>query len=51
MSRQVSEMRQRGVKVEVLQGLHCVELKRLFIQSHPDLWKESIGPDDSSGRW
>ena len=36
-------LRQRGVKVELLQEPRCVELMRRFIQNHPDLWNEDIG--------
>lgn len=36
-------LRQRGVKVEVLQSKDCVELMSEFIVAHPDLWNEDIG--------
>jgi cytosine deaminase len=36
-------LRSRGVKVDVLQDLHCVELMRRFIREKPELWNEDIG--------
>jgi cytosine deaminase len=36
-------LRERGVKVEVLQSPDCIQLMQQFIASHPDLWNEDIG--------
>lgn len=36
-------LRQRGVKVEVLQDQRCIELMRQFIRDKPALWNEDIG--------
>ncbi|HTQ38257.1 MAG TPA: nucleoside deaminase [Pirellulales bacterium] len=36
-------LRSRGVKVEVLQNPHCIELMRRFIREKPELWNEDIG--------
>ena len=36
-------LRERGVVVEVLQDVRCVELMRRFIREHPQLWNEDIG--------
>src|SRR5258705_10906511 len=33
----------RGVSVEVIQDLRCIEMMRRFIQEHPELWSEDIG--------
>ncbi|MDZ4731000.1 MAG: nucleoside deaminase [Xanthomonadales bacterium] len=36
-------LRERGVKVEVLQSPDCIKLMSEFIAAHPDLWNEDIG--------
>lgn len=36
-------LRERGVKVEVLQSAECTKLMREFIGAHPVLWNEDIG--------
>lgn len=36
-------LRERGVKVEVLQDPTCIELMRRFIAARPELWNEDIG--------
>lgn len=36
-------LRERGVKVEVLQNDDCIEMMTRFILDHPTLWNEDIG--------
>ena len=36
-------LRERGVRVDVLQSPECIQLMREFIAAHPDLWNEDIG--------
>ncbi len=36
-------LRSRGVAVDVLQDVRCIELMRQFIETKPDLWNEDIG--------
>ena len=36
-------VRSRGVTVTVVDDERCVELMRVFIASHPELWDEDIG--------
>ena len=36
-------LRDRGVRVEVVQDAECVALMRRFIAEHPALWNEDIG--------
>jgi cytosine deaminase len=36
-------LRQRGVKVDVLQSAECIALMREFIAAKPELWNEDIG--------
>lgn len=36
-------LRSRGVKVEVIQDLSCIEMMSNFIKIHPELWDEDIG--------
>ena len=36
-------LRSRGVALEVVQDVHCIELMRRFIREHPALWNEDIG--------
>src|SRR6476660_2333971 len=36
-------LRSRGVKVEVLQDPHCIDMMRRFIHEKPQLWNEDIG--------
>ncbi len=36
-------LRSRGVSVEVLQNLRCVEIMQQFIRDQPTLWNEDIG--------
>ena len=38
-------LRSRGVKVDVLQNLECIELMERFISESPNLWNEDIGVD------
>ena len=38
-------LRSRGVKVDVLQNLQCIELMENFIAEYPQLWNEDIGED------
>lgn len=38
-------LRSRGVKVDVLQNLECIELMDNFISESPELWNEDIGVD------
>jgi creatinine deaminase len=36
-------LRSRGVTVEILQDLHCIELMKEFILKNASLWNEDIG--------
>jgi cytosine deaminase len=36
-------LRSRGVAIEVMQDLRCIELMKRFIAEHPQLWNEDIG--------
>jgi len=36
-------LRERGVRVEVLQSPECIQLMKEFIAAQPDLWNEDIG--------
>lgn len=36
-------LKSRGVIVEVLNDLRCIELMQQFIKRHPSLWNEDIG--------
>jgi len=36
-------LRSRGVLVEVLQDVTCVQMMKTFITERPDLWNEDIG--------
>jgi creatinine deaminase len=36
-------LRQRGVRVEIVQDPRCIEIMREFIRKHPELWNEDIG--------
>jgi cytosine/creatinine deaminase len=36
-------LRSRGVKLDVLQDSHCIEMMRQFIREKPQLWNEDIG--------
>jgi creatinine deaminase len=36
-------LRQRGVRVDVVQDERCVAMMRAFIAAHPELWNEDIG--------
>jgi cytosine/creatinine deaminase len=36
-------LRSRGVKLEVLQSVECIELMHDFIAARPELWNEDIG--------
>ena len=38
-------LRSRGVEVEVVDDLDCVELMAEFIAAHPRLWNEDIGEE------
>lgn len=36
-------LRQRGVRLEIIQDQRCIELMRDFIAARPELWNEDIG--------
>ena len=36
-------LRDRGVSVEVLQDVRCIEMMQRFIREHPAIWNEDIG--------
>jgi creatinine deaminase len=36
-------VRSRGVKIQVLDNVECIELMQRFIREHPTLWYENIG--------
>jgi cytosine deaminase len=36
-------LKRRGVKVQVLQDKHCIQLMSEFIRQHPEVWNEDIG--------
>jgi len=36
-------LRQRGVRVDVLQDADCIAFMSRFIREHPALWNEDIG--------
>ena len=36
-------LRQRGVRVDVVQDERCIAMMRAFIAAHPELWNEDIG--------
>ena len=36
-------LRQRGIRVDVLQDAVCIRLMTEFIRRHPALWNEDIG--------
>jgi len=36
-------LRERGVRVDVVQDERCVAMMRAFIAAHPELWNEDIG--------
>jgi creatinine deaminase len=36
-------LRSRGVVVDVLQDVHCIEMMRQFVLKNPTLWNEDIG--------
>jgi cytosine deaminase len=36
-------LRGRGIAVQVLQDVRCIELMRRFIRDHPAIWTEDIG--------
>src|SRR3954468_20865190 len=36
-------LRQRGVRVDVVQDERCIAMMRAFIAAHPGLWNEDIG--------
>jgi len=36
-------LRERGVRVDVLQDARCIEMMREFIATKPSLWNEDIG--------
>jgi cytosine deaminase len=36
-------LRERGVRVEVVQDERCIAMMRAFIAAHPELWNEDIG--------
>ena len=36
-------VRSRGVNVEVVDSVECLELMERFIRDHPTLWNEDIG--------
>src|SRR5689334_10883436 len=36
-------LRERGVRVDVVQDERCIAMMRAFIAAHPELWNEDIG--------
>jgi len=36
-------LRSRGVRVDIVNDAHCIQLMRRFIAEHPALWNEDIG--------
>jgi creatinine deaminase len=36
-------LRSRGVALDVLQDITCIQMMSRFIRAHPDLWNEDIG--------
>lgn len=36
-------LRNRGMAVDVLQDVRCIEMMRRFIRDHPAIWNEDIG--------
>ena len=38
-----AQLRSRGIAIEVVQDLRCIELMKRFIAEHPQLWNEDIG--------
>ena len=38
-------LRSRAVRVDVIQDPSCVQLMRIFIDAHPELWNEDIGTE------
>ena len=38
-------LKERGVKVEVLQDKDCIAMMQSFIRDHPDIWCEDIGEE------
>ena len=36
-------LRQRGVRIEVMQDARCIELMRQFVEANPNVWNEEIG--------
>lgn len=36
-------VRSRGVKIQVIDNVECMELMEQFIREHPTLWNEDIG--------
>jgi creatinine deaminase len=36
-------LRERGVRVDVLQDERCIAMMNAFIAAHPELWNEDIG--------
>ena len=42
-------LRSRGVTLQVLDNLECIELMRKFIEANPELWDEDIGEIRKSG--
>ncbi|UTA48419.1 nucleoside deaminase [Simiduia sp. 21SJ11W-1] len=38
-----TQLRARGVQLEVLNNAECIALMRAFISAHPALWHEDIG--------
>jgi len=42
-------LRSRGVAVEVLQDVRCIELMRRFLREKPALWNEDIGREGGRG--
>jgi creatinine deaminase len=39
-------LRSRGVTVDVLQNVTCVQLMASFVKRHPEIWNEDIGDLD-----
>ena len=38
-------LRSRGVRVDVVGNLECIDLMQRFISAHAELWKEDIGEE------
>ena len=36
-------VRSQGIKLEIAHHPECIELMRIFIETHPEIWNEDIG--------